>query len=71
LERMNRFLVADTICDNLPTEQAKQTARLELIRVIATAPMLVLDDAGAATPSAPIASKAPPLLATTAPPTAA
>jgi hypothetical protein len=71
LERMNRFLLADTICDNLQNETAKQGARLELIHLIATAPMLVLDDAGAATPSAPIAQKAPALPAATAAPTAA
>jgi hypothetical protein len=63
LERMNRFLVADTICDNLQNSSAKETARIELIHLVATAPMLVLDDAGAATSSAPIAPKAPPAVA--------
>lgn len=68
LERMNRFLVADTICDNLQNGSEKEAARIELIHLVATAPMLVLDDAGAATPSAPVAPKA---LPATEPPVAA
>jgi hypothetical protein len=50
LERMNRFLLAETISQNLPNDAAKEAARTELIHVIATAPMLELDQDGAFTP---------------------
>jgi hypothetical protein len=53
LERMNRFLLANTIVDSLTHESAQEQARVELIHLIVTAPMLVLDDAGAAVPAKP------------------
>ena len=42
LERANRFLLANTICENLDTER-KHEMRQELIRIIATAPLLSFD----------------------------
>jgi TRADD-N domain-containing protein len=51
LERMNRFLLADTIALGLKDSAVQQTARLHLLRSIANAPMLTLDDAGAAVAS--------------------
>jgi hypothetical protein len=41
LERANRFLLANTICENLDDEN-KQEMRKEIIRIIATAPLLTL-----------------------------
>jgi hypothetical protein len=55
LERMNRFLLANTIVESLTHEPAQEKARLELMHQIVTAPMLVLDDAGAAVPEKPAA----------------
>jgi hypothetical protein len=59
LERMNRLLLADTICEKVKNETARETARLQLIQSIATAPMLVLDEAGAANISASASQKIP------------
>lgn len=42
LERANRFLLANTICENLDTAD-KQKMRKELIHIIATAPLLSFD----------------------------
>ncbi len=42
LERTNRFLLANTICENL-SDPARDEMRRELVRVVATAPMLTLD----------------------------
>lgn len=42
LERTNRFLLANTLCENLDDEH-KSDIRAELIRLIANAPMLTLD----------------------------
>jgi hypothetical protein len=42
LERMNRYLLANTICDGLDPETAR-TVRATLVDTIARAPMLMLD----------------------------
>jgi hypothetical protein len=42
LERTNRFLLANTMCDNLGSS-ARDDTRRKLIKIIATAPMLTLD----------------------------
>jgi hypothetical protein len=42
LERMNRYLLANTICDALDADTAK-TVRATLVDTIASAPMLTLD----------------------------
>jgi hypothetical protein len=47
LERTNRFLLANTLCENL-ADPYKDSARQELIGIIANAPMLTLDVMNAA-----------------------
>ena len=42
LERTNRFLLANTLCEKL-SEPARDEMRRELVRIVATAPMLSLD----------------------------
>ena len=46
LERANRFLIANSICENLKNENLRDESRAELIKVMATAPMLTLFDIG-------------------------
>lgn len=43
LERTNRFLLANTLCENVLEEKRRDDLRIELVRLIATAPMLTLD----------------------------
>lgn len=43
LERTNRFLLANTLCENLNAVDRKDTMREELIKTVATAPMLTLE----------------------------
>lgn len=43
LERTNRFLLANTLCENLICKDRKDKMREELVRVVANAPMLTLD----------------------------
>jgi hypothetical protein len=43
LERTNRFLLANTLCENLLCKDRRDLMRTELIRVISTSPMLTLD----------------------------
>jgi hypothetical protein len=43
LERTNRFLLANTLCENLNCHERRDAMRSELIRVVANAPMLTLD----------------------------
>ncbi len=43
LERMNRFLLGNTLCENLSDVVKRDKMRGELIRVVAHAPMLMLD----------------------------
>lgn len=46
LERTNRFLLANTLCENLKNIDKKDSLREELIKIVANAPMLSLDMAG-------------------------
>jgi hypothetical protein len=55
LERTNRFLLTNTVCDNL-SDAKKDEMRSELIRVMANAPMLTVDGV----PAADIAASTPP-----------
>ena len=43
LERTNRFLLANTLCENVIDKDRRDSLRIELVRLIATAPMLTLD----------------------------
>lgn len=43
LERTNRFLLANTLCENMEDPIRKDCMRGELVRVVAYAPMLTLD----------------------------
>jgi len=43
LERANRFMLANTLVDNLCPD-TRDALRAELIRIVATAPMLTLDE---------------------------
>ena len=42
LERTNRFLIANSLCEQL-SEPARDEMRSELLRIVATAPMLTVD----------------------------
>ena len=43
LERTNRFLLANTLCDNIGCTIKRDSTRQEIIETILTAPMLTLD----------------------------
>ena len=43
LERTNRFLLANTLCENLTCTAKRDEMRAELVRVVAEAPMLTLE----------------------------
>ena len=43
LDRANRFMLANTLCENLELADRKDVMRKELIKIIANAPMLTLD----------------------------
>ena len=43
LERTNRFLLANTLCDNLSCQIKKDNTRIELIQTMMDAPMLTMD----------------------------
>ena len=43
LERANRFLLANTLSENIASKDRKDTIRTELIRIVANAPLLTLD----------------------------
>jgi hypothetical protein len=43
LERTNRFLLANTLCENLKNPDKKDSLREELIKIVANAPMLTID----------------------------
>lgn len=43
LERTNRFLLANTLCQNLESPERKDAMREALIKTVADAPMLTLD----------------------------
>jgi hypothetical protein len=43
LERTNRFLLANTLCENLNCPTRRDEVRTQLIQVVANAPMLTLD----------------------------
>lgn len=43
LERTNRFLLANTLCENLTCPTRRDEVRTQLIQVVANAPMLTLD----------------------------
>lgn len=58
LERTNRFLLANSLCENLVAGDEKERVRAELVRTVADAPMLTLDVVtGEFTPRAGDASK--------------
>lgn len=42
LERANRFMLANTLCENLGTD-ARDELRAELVRIVANAPMITAD----------------------------
>lgn len=46
LERMDRYLLANSYCENLSTDSAKDGCRQKMIEVIANAPMLTLEQVG-------------------------
>jgi hypothetical protein len=46
LERTNRFLLANTLCENLDSQPMRDQVRTELIQVVAHAPMLTLEAIG-------------------------
>lgn len=43
LERMNRFLVANSICENLTCPHKRDEIRADLVRMVGQAPMLSVD----------------------------
>ncbi len=49
LERMNRFLVANSICTNLESAVKRDEARAELVHIMAEAQMLSIDGINGAT----------------------
>ena len=40
LERMGRYLLANSVCENMHDDNRRDAARFELVRIMATAPML-------------------------------
>jgi hypothetical protein len=46
LERTNRYLIADSICETIDPPTTKAECRAELVRTMANAPMLTLDEVG-------------------------
>jgi len=46
LERMDRYLLANSYCENLSTDSAKDGCRQKMIEVMANAPMLTLEQVG-------------------------
>ncbi len=46
LERINRYLLANSYCENLTTDNARDACRQRMIEVMATAPMLTLEQVG-------------------------
>jgi len=57
LERMNRFLVANSICANLDQGDKRDELRAELVKIVAEAPMLTVD--GTPEPRREVMDRAP------------
>src|SRR5262249_27238649 len=50
LERMDRFLLANSYCENLSSDSVKDDCRRKTIEVMVTAPMLTLEQVGISVP---------------------
>lgn len=59
LERTNRFLLANSLCQNLDNLDRREEVRAELVKVVANAPMLMLDAASREPESAPLGAGKP------------
>ena len=50
LERMDRYLLANSYCENLSTDAAKDDCRRNIINIMATAPMLTVEQVSGLVP---------------------